>query len=260
MPTLLATDLARDGDRNASWYQSRAGCQSLPSGEWVTSVGYAFAERAAPPEDDALHVVILASDQGSSPLDFDRRSCRRLTLATPRGEIAVEVGSGRARVTIETSQWIACAGPLLLAISVCWRFAELERDLDEFAAWSRKQLHGGDGRVPRNRGRELDHRFRALHALIIDLPCFEGSLDDPRAYFSSSDETRLYRRLAQRLHLAAWRARLDERIELLESAIATLIDERRHRQMLCWEIALESLLLLALLTDIGITLALALLE
>jgi hypothetical protein len=76
----------------------------------------------------------------------------------------------------------------------------------------------------------------------------------------SSDQTRLYRRLARRLELAAWRTRLDERIEILEAALGALVDEQRHGQLLRWEIALESLILLALLADIGIHLALALLE
>jgi hypothetical protein len=222
------------------------GCQSLPSGEWVTSVGYAFAERAAPPESDAPHVIIVAPDQKPSVPRCDSRACRRLTLETPEGAIVVEVGRSGARVGIETAQWIACTGPNLLAISVCWRFEEIERSLDELTAWTRTQLHGRDRRWTGNRRRELDERFRALHALIVDLPCFEGSLDDPSGYFPSSAETRLYRRLVRRLRLAAWRARLDERIEILESAVDALVEAQRHRQLLHREIALESLILVAL--------------
>jgi hypothetical protein len=260
MRTLVATDLARAKTVDASWLQSRMGCQSVRLGEWVTSVGYAFAERAAPPESDTLHVIIAAPDEKPSPPGCDRRACRQLTLETPEGQIVIEVGRSRARVGIETSQWIASAGPILLAISVCWRFEEIERSLDELTTWTRSQLQGSERRPTGNRRRELDERFRALHALIVDLPCFEGSLDDPGGYFPSSAETRLYRRLARRLRLAAWRARLDERIEILESAVDGLVDTQRHRQLLRWEIALESLILLALVTDIGIHLALALLE
>jgi hypothetical protein len=254
MRTLVATDLARADARDATWYQSRTGCQSVESGQWITSVGYRFAEQAAPPAADALHVVIRAPDRKSSAPPCDSQTCRRLTLATAGGEIAVEVGPSRAGVGIEAAHWTACAAPILVAISVCWRFEEIDRTLDEFAAWTRSRLHGGQG------SRELGPRFRALHALIVDLPCFEGVLDDPSAYFASVDEVRLFRRLARRLQLAAWRARLDERIEILEAAGAALVDERRHWQLLNWEIALELLILVALLTDIGIHLALALLE
>jgi hypothetical protein len=273
MRTLLATDLARAEARDDSWQQSRVACQSRPSGEWVTSVGYAFAERSIPPAVDALHVIILALDQmrtlpeddcGASPFgcDTQTRTRRRFTLETPQGAIVVEVGRSRARVGIEKSRWIACAAPILLAISMCWRFDEIERNLDELTAWTRRQLQGQgrDGRLPRIHGRELDHRRRALQTLVVDLPCFEGSLDDPGGYFLSRDETGLYRRLARRLELAAWRTRLDERIEIVEAAVAALVDEHRHRQLLHWEMAVESLILLALLSDIGIHLALTLLE
>jgi hypothetical protein len=254
MRTLVATDLASSNAHDVSWYQSRTGCQTLKPGQWITSVGYRFAEQATAPEADALHVVIRAPERKPSAPSCDPGTCRRLTLATAGGEIALEVGPSRAGVGIEAAQWTACAAPILLAISVCWRFEEIDRTLDEFAAWTRTRLQGGRG------GRELDQRFRALHALIVDLPCFEGALDDPSAYFASAGEVRLFRRLARRLQLAAWRARLDERIEILEAAVAALVDEHRHRQLLDWEIALELLILVALVADIGIHLALALLE
>jgi hypothetical protein len=260
MRTLVATDLARAGSSDDSWHRSQIGCQCLASGEWVTSAGYAFAERAtSPPESDTLKVLILPQDQVRNRPE-DTQNARRLSVTISQGETIVEVGRGRALVGIESAQWAVCAAPILLAISVSWRFYEMERNLDELSAWARSRLQTGEGRLTGSRASELTHRFRALHALIVDLPSFEGSLDDPSRYFASSDQTRLYRRLARRLELAAWRTRLDEQIEILEAALGALVDEQRHRQLLRWEIALESLILLALLGDIGIHLALALLE
>jgi hypothetical protein len=48
--------------------------------------------------------------------------------------------------------------------------------------------------------------------------------------------------------------------KILESAVDAIVDAQRHRQLLHWGIALESLILVALVTDIGIHLVLALLE
>jgi hypothetical protein len=259
MRILLATDLAQAGTHDDAWHQSRVGCRALPSGEWVTSVGYAFAERPTPPAIDTLHVALLTPEPARNRPEAARAG-RQLSLALSEGEVLVEIGQRRAVVGIDTAQWDACAAPILLAISVCWRFDAIEQTLDELTAWTRGQLRGTPGRTAGARSSALAHRARTLHALVVDLPCFEGSLDDPSGYFPSDSEARLYRRLARRLQLGARRARLDERVEILEGTFGALVDEHRHRQLLWWEIAVESLILLALLGDIGMHLALALLE
>src|SRR5262249_55821089 len=147
----------------------------------------------------------------------------------------------------------------LVAISIVWRFGAIDRDLDDLSAWTRDRLRVADGRTARTR-RALLQRHRDLQALIVDLPSWEGSLDHPSGYFASRNETRLYRRLARQLQLGAWRTRIDERIEILEGAVASLVDDQRHRQLLSWELTLESLILLALVGDIGVHIALTLLE
>ena len=48
------------------------------------------------------------------------------------------------------------------------------------------------------------------------------------------------------------RARLDERAEIIEAAVDSLAFAHRYREGLRFAIALESLILLALLADIGI--------
>ena len=85
---------------------------------------------------------------------------------------------------------------------------------------------------------------------MLDLPCFEGPLIDPRGYFASFRAAKLFQALVKRLELDSWRALIDERIEIVEATLEALVEEQRHNDALTCEIGLEVLIFLALLADI----------
>lgn len=259
MQTLQAIDLARaDDPRDDPWRRLRLACWPTPRAtgrEWITPAGFAFAEREAPPEVGERHVLLLEPAECSHPPDPpptaagtpEHGSNRRIDLATPHGPLTVEIEPNRATVGVEGHSWDACAAPVLLAIAVGWRLDEIETQLDDLTAWLRGHLHP-TARPPSRA--DLRRRTHAFQSLLLDLPAFEGSLDDPSTHFAAPEQARLFRRLARRLGLEARRSRLDDRIEILEATLADLNESHRHRQALTWTVAIEALILLALLLDL----------
>jgi hypothetical protein len=157
--------------------------------------------------------------------------------------LSLEVGYGWARVGLDEVSWPRLSGPILLAVAQCWRFLEVERRLDDLSVWMIA------GRVrPR---KALDDRMRDLRAPVLGLPCVEGPLVDPRGNFPTRRPALIDRTIARRLGLGPWRDRIGERVEIVEATLAALVEDRRHLDSVAWAIALEALILLALLADTG---------
>lgn len=270
MRTLFAIDLARDGPGGFAWRNLKtavAAAGADPRGPsplgLVTAAGYGFDPAEGPLGPGAMRVEILTPDRSRAraPRELsegaarcDERSLPAVSLPPARGSerpafpahgISLEIGGKWAVVGIEDEEWEAAAGPILLAISVCWRFLEVDHRLDDLAALAAS---------PSGRRAGLAGSIRRIRALGSDLSCCEGSLVDPRGYFPSKAEAALYVKLARGLGLARWRERIGERVEVVEALLDSQVEERRHRDVLALEVGLELLILLALILDIGINL------
>jgi hypothetical protein len=286
--TLVAIDLAGSEEYGRLWRTLKTAIRvpreflpGLPVGGLATPVGYWFSETEERREAGVFRVDVLSpgraavhptarTEVATSALDhrqfpkvlLSAQSARRLSPALTDG-LTLEIGSNWARVGVDPSAWSAVATPVLLSISVCWRLIQVVRQLDELTDWARDAC----GRPARltgwstilSRRRELGDRLRTMRRLLIDLPCYEGPLIDPRGYFSSRRPANLYRALVKRLELDGWRALIDERIEIVEATLDALAEERRHRDALTCEVVLEVLILLSLVADIAINLSSALL-
>lgn len=254
MRTLVATDLTKAATCDDSWRRLSRVASVAETGPWTTPAGYRFAEGSIAAAGTDLHILVVSPGEMGACVTAESAAARGpVRLATPEGELAIELDRGRARLAIEPSAWSACTAPVLLAISIGWRLAEIERRLVELSEWSGEQLGPGRTRwLGGSSGKELDRRHREIKALVLDLPCCEGALDDAGAFFGSRDERRLFRRLVRRLGLDRWRTRVDERVEIVEAVVDSLVDGRRHRQGLRYAVILESLILAALVADIAI--------
>ena len=182
--------------------------------------------------------------------------CMRNPAPAPHGGLGLAIGRDRAYVGVDPGAWSTVAEPVLLAVSLCWRFSAIAEELDQLVSWSRDACRGRGGSWLQGRLRrgELGARLRTLRSLVLDLPGFEGPLIDPRGYFASLRAGRLFQALVKRLELDSWRALIDERVEIVEATLEALLEEQRHHDVLTYEIGLEVLIFLALLVDITINL------
>jgi hypothetical protein len=274
MRTLVATDLAKPGAPAFPWRTLRSALASTrgigtgaPGASQATPAGYEFVEGDGihPSSAPRVEVFDLPQSGRRQPRQHDpgpshpsHRSL--LTAIFPAGDrhlspglaggLVIEIREGLGRVEVAGSAWDDAARPVLLAISQCWRFLQIDRELDDLDAWMHSH---SDGRRTRPaRGGEIEPRLRRLRTLVSDLVSSEGPLTDPRGYFETPREARLYRAIIARVGLRAWRDRIDERVEVAEAAIEALVEERRHRQLLLYEVGLEVLIFLALLLDLGV--------
>jgi len=283
--TLAATDLARS-EANAPLWRTlktavRVSSESYPdlrAGGLATAAGYGFTETGQRLDEGARCVVVgpdlpdlrrkEASDGGPPQAQAQGQrhlpkvylsgasACMRNPASAPDGGLKLAIGPDRAYVGVDPSAWSSVAEPVLLSVSLCWRFSAIAEELDQLVNWSRDAcVRPG---APWSRGRprrsELRNCLRTLRSLVLDLPSFEGPLIDPHGYFASSRAARLFQALVKRLELDSWRALIDERIEIVEATLDGLAEERRHQDALLCEVGLEVLIFLALLADITINL------
>lgn len=281
MRTLIATDLTAPGASPFPWRALRSAVSPSrqaadPSlGPWATPAGFEFADAADPTDAGSFRVELVdrprsrkraGTERPPLPRDPGQRAlpavilppgARGLPPALADG-LTLEVCRACGRVEVAEAAWPHATGPVLLAISQCWRLLQIERELDELDDWIRGHPDGPTRKPARRR--DAVARMRRVRTLVSDLVSVEGPLTDPRGYFDSAVDARLYRAIAARIGFRAWRERLDERIEVAEAAIEALVEERRHRQLMVYEVGLELLILLALLLDLGLNLWLLTLE
>ncbi len=276
MRTLVATDLAKPGASSFPWRALRSALASTrgtgigaSAGALATPAGYEFAgtDGSSPLTAYRVDVIDLPQSRRRQPRQHDpgprHPGHRSLPPAIfPAGDrhlppgiaggLVVEIREGHGRVEVAESAWGDASAPTLLAISQCWRFLQIDRELDDLDAWMQRHADGRRSR-PARRG-EIQARLLRLRTLVSDLVSSEGPLTDPRGYFETPREARLYRAIIARVGLRAWRDRIDERVEVAEAAIEALVEERRHRQLLFYEVGLEVFIFLALLLDLGVNL------
>jgi hypothetical protein len=167
----------------------------------------------------------------------------------------LEIDSHVARISVDVDTWSRVGETVLFAVAQFWRFAEVNRALDDLSDWSRQDLERNCNLrsvIRPGRSRELRARRRELQALILDLPDFEGPLANPRGHLASGSAVRLYRKLCVWLGLNRFRHEIDERIEVVESIFDSLAASLEHFQSLAFQIALELIIVAVLLVDVGL--------
>jgi hypothetical protein len=279
MRTLRAIDLAGSSADATRWRAVRwatvdSGIElgDLPPGSLITPAGFAFVANGSV-AGDAPHVQVLSADElraqlrTGATLPSPRADERILPIVSllpesartpavvPAGGLILEIGRRVARVGVDEQAWPSVAGPVLLAISQCWRFRDIDHRMEELSTWARtaSQRPRSAG-IPQFNSR-IDQPLQVLRAIVLDLPGTEGPLSDPRGYFANKRAAKLYGEFARGLGLTRWRDLLDERIEIVEAMLADLAEERRHRVSVGSAIALEVLILIALIADLAINLA-----
>lgn len=262
MRTFGVIDLKQTEPDATGWRELRSATmrseQTMPAGALITPAGFGFVALPEGTSWSGRRVEILlpkdvragnARDSKITALggrilptvmlrpDGDRaRSC------VPRSGLTLEVAPDVARVRVDNQAWDLTSAPVLLAISQCWRFSELDLRLDELCTWARE--------TSTRRGTVA--RLESFQRLLLELPSIEGPLTDPRGYFATVREARLYRRIARALGLPGWRAFIDERIEVVEAALSHLAEERRLRVSMTAALVLEVLILVVLLADLAL--------
>lgn len=262
MRTLGVIDLKQTASDATGWRELRSATmrseQTVPVGALITPAGFGFVElpegaswtglrveilrpkdlRVGEPRDSA----ITAPSNGGRilPTVMLRPDGNRARSCVPRSGLILEVAPDLARIQVDDQAWELVSAPVLLAISQCWRFSELDRRLDELCTWARET----------STRRGTVGRLESFQQLLLELPSFEGPLTDPRGYFATIREARLYRSLARALGLPTWRAFSDERIEAVEAALSHLAEERRLRVSMTAALVLEVLILVVLLADL----------
>lgn len=264
MRTLGVIDLKQTEPDTTGWLKLRAATMpsvhSEPAGSLVTPAGFGFFDLSEGASHNGRRVEIVAPrnrsarEAPSSTSRIPSTEGRALPIATlrpdgdrarsgvPRDGLVLEVKADRARVEVDEQAYELIAAPILLAIAQCWRFQALDQQLDELCDWARE----------RSQRRETVAQLERFQRLLLELPAIEGPLTDPRGYFATVREARLYRSLARALGLPGWRALIDERIEVVEAALTHLAEEHRVRVSVTAALVLEVLILVVLLADLAI--------
>lgn len=267
MRTLGVIDLKETGPDTTGWRELRTAIMrsehSVPAGSLITPAGFGFFELPAGGSWSGRRVEVLPRKElrgrsaPRSTLDTPSTGQRALPIITlrpdgdrarssiPRGGLILQVEAGQARVEVDEQAWDLVSAPVLLATAQSWRLLALDRHLDELCIWARD--------ASTRRGTVA--RLESFQRLLLDLPSIEGPLTDPRGYFATIHEARLYRRLARALGLPGWRSLIDERIEVVEAALSHLAEERRLRVSVTAALVLEVLILIVLLADLALNIA-----
>ena len=287
MSTLRATDLSLLRGADPLWRRRPSGlagedaCEpyelvakhALPRRGFASPLGFWFAPEedwASPP---AYRVELapprrpgaMSHAGNGSPAVAEGR-CLRVVVAGRPGSgasaeqpprMALEVAGRSARITVDETAWPEAQEAGLLAVATCWRLEALDGSLDRLTDDARATLDRRGRAAPARRGgprlswRTLHHDG---HALILDLPEFEGPLTDPARFVPTREAARLYRRVCGKLGLFAWRDRIDERAEVLEGILEALSSGREHRPSIALQVALEVLIIALLATEVAVSL------
>jgi hypothetical protein len=287
MHTLYALDLTARKETDSVWRRSqiRSGHRTpdsapgtshpdLPIDGFASTFGFWFAPApswkiAAP--DRRVEFVTLEETDGLTPRRDDpptrtsttRRAVRPGQSGSAAGSrpgrsgppLRLEIDANVARIRVDADTWSRVGEIVLFAVAQYWRFAAINRTLNDLSDWSRHDLACNSSflsLIPRARSRQLRARRRTLQAVILDLPLFEGALTNPHGHLPTSRDVRLYRKLCRWLGLGRFRREIDERIEVVESVFDSLSESLDHCQSLAFQIALELIIVAVLLVDVGL--------
>jgi hypothetical protein len=286
MPTLYALDLTALPGSDPLWRALRGSASSLrraekprdlPGDGFASPLGYWFTDAASwTMGGSPLRVEVVDSREmdgashaigdGQPPTDAaaGHRTRVRLELAAGGAPLTgsssgacpliIEIDARTARVGVNTETWPSVREPVLLVIAQYWRFRAVDHVLDDLSDWARAGLQdrGFLGPIRPRHTRPLRACRRAFQELLLDLPDFEGLLTNPRRYLASGRPLRLYRALAVRLALYRQRCLIDERVEVVEAVLDSLVESLHHYQALASQIVLELVIVAVLLVDVGL--------
>jgi hypothetical protein len=287
MQTLHALDLTESKFANQLWrrrHDSRGNSNDarpippsdlkLPVQGFPSPFGYWFAESPSwTNEGPRLTVEFSELDERERASDAhhvhvgESRTASRTIRTGPKAPagrarnpnatipLSLEIDSNVARIGVGAATWEKVGETVLFTVAQYWRFAAINRALDELSDWARNDLERSTGFIRsllHRRARALRTRQKTLQKLILDLPDYEGSLTNPRGHLPSRRAVGLYRRLCVSLGLNRQRREIDERIEVVESIFDSLTESLNHSQSLAFQIVLELAIVALLLLDVGL--------
>ena len=219
------------------------------AGGVATAAGYGFTETRQP-LDTAARCVVVGTNlpdlrrekrrgRRAMPAPGQRHipkvylsgasDCMRDPAPAIEGGLKLAIGLDQAYVGVDPSAWPFVAEPVLLTVSLCWRFSAIAEELDQLVNWSRDTCRrpGGSWFQGRLAATSLTtgsapSLSRARSALLRRAP------DRPSRLLRLIRAARLFQALVKRLELNSWRALLDERVEIVEATLEALAEERRH--------------------------------
>lgn len=273
LTSIQAVDLTGVPTKRAIWRRwrsfsdgvAREATTSLATG-WPSPMGYWLAPLVAPhvaatqgarvlqvcaPGEDAAVDALLQPTPTPGGLG---RPSQTIRLKGPDGELVLTIGGSTARVVASDATWDAMSEPVLLAACVYWRFQAIDAEIDRLTVEAENDLAHATMAVPSslwNRKRLLGHA-RAVRAVMIDLPHFEGPLTDPYPYLSSDRAVQTFRTLAEKLHLEEWGESIDDRAEAVEDIYASVTEKLNEFRNFAVGSILEVTIIVILLAELMI--------
>lgn len=273
-PTLIqAVDLTSTPAKRAMWRRwrsvpdgvaaepttSQATGWPSPMGYWLafmssrdsaTASGARVIHVCAPGEDAAVDLVPEAT---ATPGRLGRPP-QTIRLKGPDGELVLTIDSTAAKVVASAATWDAMSEPVLLAACMYWRFQAIDAEIDRLTIEAEGDLSHATMAVPAslwNRKRLLGHA-RAVRAVMIDLPHFEGPLTDPYPYLSGERAVQTFRSLAEKLHFEGWGESIDDRAEAVEDTYASVTEKLNEFRNFAVGSILEVTIIVILLAELVI--------
>ena len=268
-------DLTADPASRGLW-RSAHGAAETPSARPTESglaspMGYWLSAPAVPLPlgDSAIGPVItftaIGEDAGPATLDLARppiggarRPLQSVRVKSPiagEGDVLLNVGPGGATISSTSAAWKTLAEPILLALCQYWRFAAIDAELARLTELAHGDLDHSNmpGVATLRNHRRLVQNARDARVLLLDLPHFQGPLTDPFPYCSSERSAHIFESLAEKLRLEEWSELIDERAEVVEDAYEALTEKLFEYKNFAWEAVLETLIIVILVAELGIT-------
>lgn len=273
MQAIQVLDLAAVPERRGLWRARNASTSApqrvpgLPEGGQASSMGYWLAGVAdtSALTPGALRLTFRAPGEAPSngtdpsigelavPGGRPPQAVRLKALNAGDGDLFLTVGPAGAHVVASEAAWKTLAEPVLLAVCQYWRFCAVDAEVDRLTALAHGDI--GHATLPtmdslRDRKR-LAANAQDVRALLVDLPHFEGPLDDALCYCSSERSAQVYQSLAEKLRLEEWCELIDDRVEAVEDTYEAVTEKLFEFKNFAWEALLEALIIVILLGELG---------
>ena len=262
---LQVLDLAGRPDQRSLWRfggPAEAPPADLPRAGWASPLGFWLTpvEERSPRAPGGRLIAFHPPTSPPSPppaQGVGRRptlTARLKATHTGDGDLILVIGAGFAHVHATAAAWEAAAEPVLLAICLYWRFAEVDAELDRLTALAHGDLgHAAmPGAASLRGGRRLVETAREVRALLVDLPHFEGPLTDPLPYVSSERAAQAFETLAEKLRLEPWCELIDERAEAVEDTYEAVTEKLFEYRNFAVEAALEAVIIVILVAELAL--------
>ncbi len=269
---IRGVDLTRSPEHRALWKPGRGPRPSpdhkLPEPGFALPMGFWLTEAVGPASDEPHPFTIRFEPFGTpaSPAvprtgtsSGPQRPEQTVRLKPPQvgdGDLVLKISSDGVRITTSDAVWKALSEPVLLAVGQYWRFLTVEAEIDRLTEEAFGDLdHATLPRLSTLKQRNrLIANAKAVRALVLDLPHFEGPLTDPFPYCSTELAAQTYLALAEKLRLEEWCELIDERAEAIEDTYESVSEKLLEFKNFSWEAVLEILIVVILLCELGLTL------